>query len=64
MFNCAGTAEYIAKIMKKALDKKSYTMTGDYHIIMPGNYLTVNSKITKEQSLGFLTDSDRRIDEI
>lgn len=61
VFNCAGTYEYTARIIKKALDKKGYKMSGDYHVIMPGNYITVKSKITKAQSLEFLACSDEKI---
>lgn len=64
VFNCVGTYEYTAKIIRKALDKKGYNMSGDYHVIMPSNYLMVKSKITKKQSLEFLSCSGAAVENI
>lgn len=61
LFNCAGTSEYTAKIMKSTLDKRKYFLNGSFDIKMPGNDLIRVNRIPKEKSEEYLRTCESKV---
>ena len=64
VFNCAGSPEYISRIMKETGEKVGYPVRGFFGILMPGNYITKKKHLPSEKVQEYLENCDARIEEV